>query len=281
MTMVKPYTSILSVSANEIVFLKNQPSLIAVNLQDALNLESEASINLFKLRSTFLFYIDDLSTLILDTAGSDKIISFFLSNNYYTINSCPALLVKKELVSNKLSDLERSVKLQGWNQLSVLSCEKHAAWLSLQYLPVIEGNDDDVSNVLWESFENQANYIWFSGHSFIESYRYDETFFATLSRQLETNMQLKEILLKYIEVKKAYETCLSLLNGTEAKLRNADAFVALAKTKYKEDYMQLFHYYQNQYEVLPLWYKRFGHIIKVMTGKRTFASLFYNTKKQP
>jgi hypothetical protein len=33
-------------------------------------------------------------------------------------------------------------------------------------------------------------------------------------------------------------------------------------------------WYHREYEALPLWYKRLGHIIKVLTGKRTFKSLF-------
>lgn len=34
------------------------------------------------------------------------------------------------------------------------------------------------------------------------------------------------------------------------------------------------NFYYTEYEILPMWYKRFGHIIKVLTGKRTFRSLF-------
>ena len=33
-------------------------------------------------------------------------------------------------------------------------------------------------------------------------------------------------------------------------------------------------WYTNEYEVLPLWYKKFGHIIKAFKGERTFKSLF-------
>lgn len=36
----------------------------------------------------------------------------------------------------------------------------------------------------------------------------------------------------------------------------------------------IIEWYNNEYEVLPIWYKRFGHIIKVITGKRTFKSLY-------
>ncbi len=44
--------------------------------------------------------------------------------------------------------------------------------------------------------------------------------------------------------------------------------------------MQIKKFYHQQYEVLPLWYKRFGHIIKVLTGRRTLKSLFYNKQKK-
>lgn len=33
-------------------------------------------------------------------------------------------------------------------------------------------------------------------------------------------------------------------------------------------------FYKNEYEILPLWYKRFGHVIKVLQGKRSFRSLY-------
>lgn len=40
---------------------------------------------------------------------------------------------------------------------------------------------------------------------------------------------------------------------------------------------QFYHY---EYEILPLWYKRFGHIIKVFTGKRNLGSLFNKNVKK-
>lgn len=37
---------------------------------------------------------------------------------------------------------------------------------------------------------------------------------------------------------------------------------------------EILAWYRKEYEVLPGWYKKFGHIIKVFKGKRTFKSLF-------
>ena len=36
----------------------------------------------------------------------------------------------------------------------------------------------------------------------------------------------------------------------------------------------ILRWYEKEYEVLPLWYKRFGHIVKVMMGKRSLKSLY-------
>ena len=37
---------------------------------------------------------------------------------------------------------------------------------------------------------------------------------------------------------------------------------------------EILEWYKKEYEVLPMWYKRFGQLIKVFKGKRTFRSLF-------
>jgi glycogen(starch) synthase len=42
------------------------------------------------------------------------------------------------------------------------------------------------------------------------------------------------------------------------------------------EYITIRDYYHKEYEVLPLWFKRLGHIIKVFQGHRTFKSLFYD-----
>jgi len=42
----------------------------------------------------------------------------------------------------------------------------------------------------------------------------------------------------------------------------------------KQKFNELKSWYEKEYESLPLWYKRFGHIIKVLKGKRSFKSLF-------
>ena len=52
------------------------------------------------------------------------------------------------------------------------------------------------------------------------------------------------------------------------------SFISLSKKIGEGEYYGLKQWYHKEYEVLPLWYKRFGHIIKVALGKRKFRSLF-------
>ena len=42
----------------------------------------------------------------------------------------------------------------------------------------------------------------------------------------------------------------------------------------------ILRFYRNEYEILPLWYKRFGHVIKVIQGKRSLRSLFDKSVKK-
>jgi len=61
-----------------------------------------------------------------------------------------------------------------------------------------------------------------------------------------------------------------ILKNLEEDNMNKSGYVEL----HRAELIKILAWYENQYEVLPLWYKRFGHIIKVIQGKRSFRSLF-------
>jgi hypothetical protein len=44
--------------------------------------------------------------------------------------------------------------------------------------------------------------------------------------------------------------------------------------------MKIKKFYHQEYEILPLWFKRLGHLIKVLYGRRTFRSLFNDKVKK-
>ena len=58
------------------------------------------------------------------------------------------------------------------------------------------------------------------------------------------------------------------------------SFLSLSKSVQQKEYYDVLDWYKKEYEALPLWYKRFGHIIKVLMGKRSFRSLFNDKFKK-
>lgn len=73
---------------------------------------------------------------------------------------------------------------------------------------------------------------------------------------------------------------LELLQEEINSLNNYHLNYNLTITRYKSQVAELMKFYKNEYEILPTWYKRLGHIVKVLMGKRTFRSLFdHNVNK--
>lgn len=65
---------------------------------------------------------------------------------------------------------------------------------------------------------------------------------------------------------------------TERELGNQKQYVEVLRSNHQAKEIQEF--YAREYDILPLWYKRFGHVLKVLMGKRTFRSLFRDDVKK-
>lgn len=57
-------------------------------------------------------------------------------------------------------------------------------------------------------------------------------------------------------------------------------FLSLSKRVQEQEYYEVINWYNNEYEILPLWFKRLGHLLKVTMGKRKFRSLFKKSLKK-
>jgi hypothetical protein len=67
---------------------------------------------------------------------------------------------------------------------------------------------------------------------------------------------------------------LELIQEQLNSLNNYHSNYNSAIVGYRKQNTEILKFYKNEYEILPTWYKRLGHIIKVLMGKRTFRSLF-------
>lgn len=95
----------------------------------------------------------------------------------------------------------------------------------------------------------------------------------------ESQPQLFSLLEQGKQLKRQLEQSAINIQGLKNELDSKRTYVAnlhIPETTLKK--VVDFYYYE--YEILPLWYKRLGHIIKAIMGKRTFRSLFSDKVKK-
>lgn len=82
-----------------------------------------------------------------------------------------------------------------------------------------------------------------------------------------------------LQTSEAERDRLTALNrGLASELDSQRQFVEVLRSGHAAKEIQ--EYYNREYEILPLWYKRAGHLLKVLTGKRTWRSLFRDDVKK-
>jgi hypothetical protein len=83
---------------------------------------------------------------------------------------------------------------------------------------------------------------------------------------------------KYVRLENEMPLIEEKLKLVTEELKNQQLYLALLRAE--DEANKINNFYYNEYEILPLWYKQFGHIIKMLLGKRTFKSLYNpNVKK--
>jgi hypothetical protein len=103
------------------------------------------------------------------------------------------------------------------------------------------------------------------------------------ARLADTSPIVHSLLSRNAALKKEHARLLTekgLLKEELGSLKNYYSFYNLPESGYRKKVNELVEFYKYEYEILPLWYKRFGHLIKVLTGKRTFRSLFNDNVKK-
>ena len=100
--------------------------------------------------------------------------------------------------------------------------------------------------------------------------------FIKYTSQVKTSMLPDFFSTAFIE-KKLHEEELENWQQRALLYRN---FLSLSKSVQQKEYYEVLDWYHKEYETLPLWYKRLGHIIKVIMGKRSFRSLFNDKIKK-
>jgi len=239
---------------------------------------------------TFTLLLSDKSFAPAGTADNialDALITLFFQPSFYIVDNSPVIFtapVNNGATANLLEQLKKKCLLQGFTGLTVLcpadTTEGPASPdAALSYY--INSNHPDLHKIVenWtESYlkENKFLPVHFviTGNNIQEKHRHAESF-----SKLELSLSQA---INYRMANKLYELQMDkhLLRQKIDQQKISEDNLRLYLEIQKKDLAKALDWYYYEHEILPLWYKQFGHIIKVIMGKRSFRSLFSDNVKK-
>ncbi|RYY14546.1 MAG: hypothetical protein EOO04_30045 [Chitinophagaceae bacterium] len=129
-------------------------------------------------------------------------------------------------------------------------------------------------------FSSLSNYLVFDFDSPRNAVSYEKHIALACESYLQKEPLLSEGLRAYVAQQQQQEALLAENRKLKQQQASDQKTINVIRTKYKDDYENLFKWYHNEYEILPMWYKKIGQLIKVLMGKRTFKSLFSDDVKK-
>ena len=256
---------------------------------DSIDLISSFYRNLFLFPKNhpFCLLIDFTPDSVKSKTLMELIVSISFHSSYIkNVYDNPHVLFELEKSNNNeyISIVREAFKAQGYTDIEVILMYKNHNFLS-------DISDKYVRFDLGENIESFSSaYInsiktltssQFSFYFFLvypgnlpEALKIIDNAESTIRKDLpQTYSLLNEG--KFLTLKEnALLSKLQLIEDQPGSLDGEDLDYNSTIDRYKKQVTELLKFYKREYEILPLWYKRFGHIIKVITGKRTFKSLF-------
>ena len=209
-----------------------------------------------------------------------KVIGLFFMPAYYLLNYEPILFIKNETEAlyNFLGKLTKECKKQGVRGLVVKKLEPNNTEKTNEFVCFLDTGRDFNLDAEFKKWVNEN----IEGNNPPEINLlipdYNKGYIVNVS---ESEKKLRET--EVYNIADAFYQKQRLLDETNHSLylkaineKNVRFYLSIQK----EERAKGLKYYYYEYEILPKWYKQFGHIIKVIMGKRTFKSLFNDNVKK-
>lgn len=205
------------------------------------------------------------------------IMSFFFFPNYHKPALVPQIFItgtSEELIASAIAGIQESARAQAFSTIQVMPASALANSYPAQHTPSIK--EAYKSRLLSPVSTTDTLYIKISKEEELTAVQQllatEEALFeqqhAILFTLKKQNRQLQQQVQQLGFLYQAAQQEISNQVSHNQILRSTSQATALQ------------NYYNNEYEVLPLWYKRLGHIVKFLIGKRSFKSLYSDNVKK-
>lgn len=212
-----------------------------------------------------------------------SIVSFLFIPSYLRIEESFVIYLtgqSETLLSQTEESLSACALQQGFDNFiinafvpSEVACSQKKNWYFnspeklIQHYETILAGDDFYNNNI------------FLSHSSLQDTDSISSALQTLEKKFETNNP-KLFLLASDNITLRSQTSFlqKKYQVTENEMNNQKEYADILRSTHST--WQLQDFYNKEYEILPGWYKRLGHLLKVIMGKRTFKSLFNDKVKK-
>lgn len=292
----KPYIPVMVATANDLVTapVREIPHSIAFKIEGGYSDSRLKAIEmLVKGNNRFLLVITR-NTNLPDDRIIELIILCLFSKNYIHTGTQPVIAflydhageweewgrLFSEVLISKLT-------AQGWPSIRLWNIYEQSFRRQIEenkdtplFLTQVDVDEAWLEKNYFFNFRYAGDYLFFKRNTLRAALELEQ-YFANMCNTIVSHAPaLKGALEEYMLLKKKYMSLEVENTVLEERLRNAQSTIEVIRSKYKDDYEQLIKWYHNEYEILPLWFKRLGHIVKVLLGKRSFKSLFYDHVKK-
>jgi hypothetical protein len=217
----------------------------------------------------------------------DSILTIFFQPAYYTVRNSPVIFVQdanNERSRHLLEQLKDKTIGQGFSGLYILSpVSSETAASQGNLLPgyYAIGKNYDLNHIIDRWITGYMSlmvplpvHLIISGDDFDDAlHNYRNLLTGESAISTTRNYQIASTL---YEMNGRLEDLRQKLMLQQVHEKNIQLYLDIQK----KDLAKALDWYQHEYEINPLWYKQFGHIIKVMMGKRSFRSLFNDNVKK-
>lgn len=219
--------------------------------------------------SHFSFVFDEF---ILDNFNENDIyflISFLFHPLFLKLNNKPIFFFNKMADNESVKTIKNKIIKQGFSDCFIKNIQfeitLNKSNVKNQYLNLL--NNDFLVNHFVHLHITQFNEIGSVAKELLEAE----------NELKQNNPKLFQILFKTYKLENDLINANLELFETKEDLENQKIYLEFFKNQ--DEAKKINDFYYHEYEVLPLWYKQFGHIIKAILGKRTWRSLWDNNSK--
>lgn len=298
----------LSVKAHDIMSFTSVVSDLSARLVIQLNECNEKELEdvtrfIYSSNPSFEFWIELNLSLVQNKkrdAWLNSLISLLCHLNYATFANKKIISYKNNEANNQtVAYIKSYLETQGFDNIFFVPLKNETIIGDIPFITFETGNipqGDIIQQNIIELIKN-ANYplqLYFYLIDKNEEPEKIKTFAEKLLTKIKSAIDLV-LLQKIYEQQNELDIALNNNKDLYSTILTKETYIDFLKSiiysdqeegqegignyKYSE-MVKIKKFYHFEYEILPLWYKRFGHVIKVLMGKRTFKSLFNDNVKK-